>query len=331
MKDVKDKMDSPMPVAEMNQLLDVLKTTGATHIEVASVIGHPNFVTVSKQWADAIHARGMSVTWRCAHQNMEGLYNAPKFVGPQRKPQQFWIDESVKAFTSIKDSIKPGDEEAIYPERTEGIFQDATSFLDIAGLPLSYAQFFIALHDSLKSFPWQVGLSANNASELLTGWMPRELPNYAGVAVIDHYYDGDPVTYESEVRSIAKKYNVPVYVQEGSPDRFNIPTSVQADAYYAANKHMADDGVLVGFGSWSGWDSTPESIVDKVNGVYQLNYNGKALQFWWTSPSPSVTPTPQLLDTTFALGDELANTSYYPLTKNGVNLGYIKVYKRIPQ
>ena len=81
MKLTKDNMGNPMPESEMNQLLDVIKSTGATHVEIATVIGHPNFVQVSKQWADAIHQKGMKVTWRCAHQNMEGLYGQQKFTG----------------------------------------------------------------------------------------------------------------------------------------------------------------------------------------------------------------------------------------------------------
>lgn len=338
MKKTKDLMDNPMPISEMNQLLDVLKTTGATHIEAASVIGHPNFAMVSKQWADAIHIRGMFVTWRCAHQNMEGLYGATKFVGPLRKQQQFWIDEAVNAFTSIKDSIKAGDEEAIYPERTESIFQDATSFLDISGLPLSYAQFFISLHNALKIFPFTVGLSANNASELLTRWMPKELSDYAGVVSIDHYKDSDPVAYEKDIRTIYANYGKPVYVQEGSPDRFTKPTRAQADTYYAANKRMVDDGVLVSYGSWSGWNGAPESIVDKVNGVYILNDNGKSLQAWWTTSDVTPTPVPPVVtppavddDPFIKVGEEIPYSSYYPLTINGTLLGYVKLYKKIPQ
>jgi len=301
MKHTKDRMDNLMPVAEMNQLLDVLKTTGATHIEIATVIGHPNFAGYSRQWADAIHSKGMSVTWRCAHKNMEGLYGAPKFVGAARKPEQFWIDEAVNAFSFISDSIHLQDEEAIYPERTEGIFQDATAFIG-AGLPGSYATFFINLHNALKFLDWTVGLSANNASELMSGWMPSSLVNYKGVAVVDHYRDGDPVLYEKEIRDIKNKYGKPVYVQEGAPHRFTKPTKMECDAYYAVNKKLADEGILVGFGSWSGWAGNPESIVDKVNGLYQLNDNGLSLKAWWDGvvtpipvpqPIPSPTPSPE--------------------------------------
>lgn len=308
MKHTKDRMGDPMSVSEMNQLLDVLKTTGASHIEVATVIGHPNFVSYSKQWADAIHAKGMNVTWRCAHQNMEferdmngnptgkGLYGATSFIGVNRKPAQFWIDEAVKAATALGTLVKSGDEWAIYPERTEGIFSDNTAFL-WEGLPGSYAEFFINMNNACKAvLPTgaAMGLSANNGSELLNGWMPASLINYAGAVVIDHYRDGDPTLYETEVRAVGSRYNKPVYVQEGAPHRSARPTRAQANTYFAVNKKLADDGVLVGFGSWSGWAGTPESIVDKVGGVYELNESGESLKAWWgNTPTPEPTPDPE--------------------------------------
>lgn len=292
MKHVKDRMDNLLPTAEMNQLLDIYKSAGATHVEIATVIGHPNFVAHSQIWAAGIHARNMFATWRCAHWNMEGLYGQPKFVGGNRQTQQFWINAAVNAFTLIASSIQIGDEEAIYPERTEGIFNDNTSFLDPVGLPGTYATFFINLHEALKIFPWIVGKSANNGSELLSGWIPGSLINYAGEVVTDHYRDGDPALYEAEIRQMAANYGKPVYVQEGAPNRFATPTRAQSDAYNLVNEEMEDDGVLTGFGSWSGWSGTPESIVNKIAGIYSLNENGLSLQAWWGSfvPPPDTTP-----------------------------------------
>jgi len=338
MKQVKDRMDNPMPVTEMNQLLDVLKTTGATHIEVASVMGHPNFVSVSKQWADAIHARGMKVTWRCAHQNMEGLYGQQAYVGANRKPLQFWIDEAVRAVKALGPGIVVFDDEwAIYPERTEGIFQDSTAWIS-GGLPGSYAQFFIDMNEACGRIfqSMKIGLSANNASELLSTWMPRSLIDYATVAVVDHYRDGDPALYESEIRSINSKYGKPVYVQEGAPDRFNKPTRAQADAYFAVNKKLADEGILVGFGSWSGWTGTPEAILDLVNGKYVLNDQGLSLQAWWlgsggmgSPPEPAPQPTTQSI----VIGPEEPYKSGYKtyfrdLTIDGKLVGKIKTHRK---
>lgn len=320
MKLVKDNMDNPLPVAEMNQLLDVLKTTGNTHIEVASVIGHPNFYSISKQWADAIHSKGMAVTWRCAHINMEGLYNQPKFVGTSRQPVSFWTDEAVKAANSLGGVVKSVDEWAIYPERTEGIFQDSTSWIDPAGLPTTYADAFIDIHTKCQLYLPQgvkVGLSSNNASELLSGWMPAALINFSGTTVIDHYVDGNPTQYESDIRAIFAKYNKPVYVQEGAPNRFSQPTKAQADAYFAVNKKLSDDGVLAGFGSWSGWPGTPESIVDKVNGLYQLNEQGISLKSFWKAPG---------IMTLGAAGKKYSTYQYFDLLVDNQKIGKIKVY-----
>lgn len=297
MKYVKDLMDNPLPLNEINKLVDVYKSTGATHIDIPTVIGHPNFKSVSKLWGDAVHGKGLFVTWRCAHGNMEGLYGMTKYVGSLRKPTQFWIDEAVKAAKDLKDVIKSGDEWAVYPERTEGIFQDQTAFI-WEGLPGSFGQFLIDVHDACDEFlpdGVTIGLTANNASELLSGWMPRSLSDTFNVIVIDHYRDGEPGKYDSEVRAISQKYGKPVYVQEGAPHRFTPPTREQCDEFYAVNKKMDEDGILYGFGSWSGWTGTPESIIDSVNGEYVLNEHGKSLQAWWggvVPPEPPIPPDP---------------------------------------
>lgn len=295
MKHTKDRMDNPMLVAEIMQLLDTIKSTGATHVEVSTVIGHPNFVAHSELWANWIHTKGMKVTWRNAHINMEGLYNQPRFVGGNRKPVQFWIDEAVKAAQALRNIVQSGDEWAIYPERTEGIFSNNDAWI-FDGLPESYAQAFVAIHTACAAVltpGTKVGLSANNASELLSGWMPRSLIDYAGTAVVDHYRDGNPAQYEQEIRAISAKYGKPVYVQEGAPHRFIVPSKAESDAYYAVNKKLADENILVGFGSWSGWAGAPESI---INGDFTLNDNGLSLKNWWDgSPMPDPTPDPDPL------------------------------------
>lgn len=295
MKHTKDRMGFMMPTAEINALCDVYKDAGATHVEIATVIGHPNFVEYSKRWADVIRSKGMSITWRCAHANMEGLYNFPRFVGGNKKPAQFWVDEAVNAANQLEGIVRPGDEWAIYPERTEGIFDPNAAWIS-EGLPGSYAETFIKIHTSCKQVLPEgviIGRSANNASELLSGWMPKSLADYAQCVVIDHYRDGDAVLYEKEIRDIRARYAKPVYVQEGAPHRFSTPNRAQADLYYAANKRLADDGVLIGFGSWSGWSGNPESIINKTaDGKYALNDNGLSLKAWWDGITTIPTPTP---------------------------------------
>lgn len=290
MKWTKDRMDNMLPIADTNKLLDAYKLMGATHVDVSTVMSHPNFTQYTKLWLEATHAKGMFVTLRCAHKNMEGLYGADKYVGGNRKPQQFWIDEAVNQIKSLDQTVKPGDEIAIYPERTEGIFQDATAFLDPVILPTGYGGFFVNLHEAIKAVVPAgvvVGLSANNWSEYNSGWMPKIFSDKYNVVVIDHYVDGDPDKFDAQVRLVFQKYGKQVYVQEGAPSRFVVPTRAQADAYYAKIKKLDDDGVLYGFGSWSGWFGNPEST---INADYTLNDNGKSLQALFTG---TVTPPTQ--------------------------------------
>ena len=295
MKLTKDMMDEPLSTLEINKYLDLYKSIGATHVDIAQVIGHPEYKDSTTMWMNAVHAKGMSVTLRSAHQNMEfernpdgslkyradgkpaGLYGAEAFVGSNRKPANFWIDEAVNALKDLP--WKAGDEEAIYPERTEGIFSDDTAFL-FEGLPGSYADFFIQLHNAIKDVVPSgvvVGMSANNASELLSGWMPRSLSDKFGVVVVDHYVDGDPVKYEADIRKINQMYGKPVYVQESAPHRFEVPTHAEADAHYAVNKKLADEGILYGYGAWGGWVGNPESVITDTG----LTPAGIELRYWW--------------------------------------------------
>lgn len=285
MKLTKDKMNSPLSTLQVNKYLDLYKSIGATHVDVSTVIGHPEFAFYTKLWMDAVHAKGMFVTLRSAHQNMEGLYGVEKFVGANRKPAQFWIDEAVNALKDLP--WKAGDEIAIYPERTEGIFSDDTAFL-FEGLPGSYGEFFKNLHEAIRAVAPAgvvVGLSANNASELLSGWMPIVMSDTYGVVVVDLYVDGDPVKYEADIRAIYAKYGKPMHVQESAVHRFETPDKAKADAYYAVNKKLADEGILYGYGAWGGWAGNPESVITDTG----LTPAGESLKSWW---SGVVTPTP---------------------------------------
>ena len=291
MKVTKDKMESPLSLTQVNQYLDAYKSAGADRVDVATVMGHPNFQSYTKLWMDACHAKGLLVTLRSASREMEGLYGTPKAVGGARLPTQFYIDQAMNELKTLL--WQSGDEVAIFPERTEGVFADASSWISPTGLPGSYADFFIALHNALKTvLPAGVifGMSGNNASELLSGWMPASLINYAGMAVIDHYVDGNPTQYEADLRAIKNKYGKPIYVQEGAPHRFQAPTRAEADAYYAVNKKLADEGILGGYGAWGGWAGNPESI---IHSDFTLNDNGKSLQAWFAGmPTPTPIPTP---------------------------------------
>ena len=219
---------------------------------------------------------------------MEGLYGAPKFVGGARVVPQFWIDEAVNALKNLP--WKAGDTEAIYPERTEGIFSDSTAFLSISS-PNDYANFFLSLHGAIKTAipSITVGLSANNGSELLSGWMPKTLSDTFGYVVVDHYVDDNPAGYEADIRAMHARYGKPVYVQEGAVSRNAIPTRTQADAYYAVNKKLADEGILGGYGAWGGWFTNNESV---INSSFGLTDAGQSLAAWWGATIPEPAPEP---------------------------------------
>ena len=297
-------MGNPLSVAEIEQYLDVLKSVGAEKVGIAPVGGHPNFALVGKRWLDAIHAKGMKAICRFSHQNMEGTYGQGKYVGPSRQPIQFWIDKSGDMIRELGTSIQSGDEWAVYPERTEGIFQDATSWI-WPNTPDNYANAFISIHEGMRSIlPAGVilGMSANNASELLSGWMPKSLSDKYGVVAIDHYVDGDFIKLEADIRKIAQNYGKKVYLQEGAPHRFIAPTDQQARAYFDVLKRLDADGILYGFNFWGGWQGTPESLLTKTNGVWALNSQGEALKAWWTStPAPVPTPPTEIILTTSQL------------------------------
>jgi len=300
MKWTKDTHDTPPADAVIDKVIAGIKSTGATNIEVATVLGRPNWLEQSKRWADRIHAFG-SATWRCAHQEMEferksdgsitGLYGVTPAIGANRKPQQFYIDLAVQTILANPTLFKDGDEWAIYPERTEGIFNDSSSWIS-PNTPSAYADFYIRLADASAAAFAQigkkvtVGLSANNASEVLSGWMPMNIMQKAGYVVVDHYVDGDSARLESDLRTMKSRTGLPIYLQESAPHRMTNPTPEMISSYFKALTRLVEDGVLQKFGSWSGWIGNPESI---FNSDFTLNAHGQALKAFFT---PAVLPTP---------------------------------------
>src|SRR3990167_10925280 len=281
MKFQKDTMVNPPSDATIQKLVATAKEIGATHCEVSTVLVHPNFITQTSRWVKAIHDAGLLVTFRNAHMNMEftrnsngtfsGLYGSEAWIGGRRKDSQIYLEEARKMILDHPDWYRDGDEFALYPERTEGIFQDNTSWL-FPNSSDNYAQFFIRLFDIASDAFVQigkkvkVGLSANNGSELLSGWMPQSLFNKTGVIVMDHYLDNrDPEKYALDVQGVKQRYGKPVYIQEWA---FNRSSSNEVNdtpvirAYYAMFKRLVDEGSLYGLGYWGGWSAGGEGILN---------------------------------------------------------------------
>jgi hypothetical protein len=93
-----------------------------------------------------------------------------------------------------------GDIWAPFPERTEGIFQDSTSFISNsgAGVQTNYAQFFTDLKDVSDYAFSQLGLvgiltgyTGNNYSEVRSGWLQQSIFTQSGVISYDYYQNYD--------------------------------------------------------------------------------------------------------------------------------------------
>ncbi len=287
MKWTKDTMSSPPPDATLNSLIAIAKSAGATHCELAQPLGLTNTASEMLRWATKIHASGMNITFRPADVDMEGLYGHPKAVGTLRKPQQYYIDECVNFIKANLGLFKDGDEWCPFPERTEGIFQDATSWIS-PNDPTTYANFFINLANACQTtfgtIKVQTGLSTNNGSELLSGWMPQSLINRAGYICVDHYVDNNATQLDSDLRAMFARYNKPIYLQETAPDRFNTPTAAELTAYFNVLTKLVSDGVLQRMGYWGFWSGTPEGA---INADFTLNTTGQALKtFYNPVPTP---------------------------------------------
>jgi len=307
MKWTKDTMSNPPSDATIDSLVKAAKSAGATHCELAHPFGLSNTASEMKRWADKIHAAGMNITVRSADVDMEGLYGHAQAVGPNRKPTQYYIDEAVN-FIKANPIFKDGDEFAPFPERTEGIFQDATSWI-WPNDPGTYGAFFVSLADSCAAAFASIGknikcgLSSNNASELLSGWMSKAVSDKYGYVCIDHYVDGNPTQLDSDLRTIFSKYGKPIYLQESAPDRFTVPSAALIQSYFQVLTKLVTDGVLARYGYWGMWSGTPEAC---INADFTLNAVGLGLQaFQKTTPTP--TPTPDLTPRVVALETAVAN------------------------
>ena len=95
-----------------------------------------------------------------------------------------------------------GDVWAPFPERTEGIFNDNDAFISNSspGVQQNYADFFNDLKDVSDAAFTSIGVpgvitgyTANNYSEVRSGWLSPSIFDKAGVTAYDYYlaYDGD--------------------------------------------------------------------------------------------------------------------------------------------
>ncbi|MBL8031228.1 MAG: fibronectin type III domain-containing protein [Candidatus Doudnabacteria bacterium] len=265
-------------------------------------------------WADTIHANGARVLWRGTWSGIEGIYNFPARVGTNRFPtgtvasaptdgNTTWLGKTYAYIVSHPSYFADGDIWAPLPERTEGIFQDATSFLpyDGAGIQANYANFFMDLQKvSATAFSVigkrvQTGWTAQNFSEVKSGWLPNSLFDAADIVVVDHYgIIHTAAEMENDLRAISTQRGKQVFLQEWG-DYWNSGLDAASRKVYLQNMYgvfqkLANEGILAGFNYWGGWDNNAEGILTSTNGVYSINDRGATLaQFFGANPSTDPT------------------------------------------
>lgn len=198
-----------------------------------------------------------------------------------------WLGKIYTFITSHPTYFANGDLWAILPERTEGIFSDSTSFLPYStpGVQANYRNFFRDLKTVSDYAFAQIGVSvttgmtANNFSELNSGWLPQEVFTDAGIIAYDYYgSDRTPTEMETNTRAVyaAKGSSLKMFHQEWG-DYWNTTLSdTDRETYlrsmYAAFSRLAADGILVGFNYWRATTTNGDySTVDSLEGILK-NY-----------------------------------------------------------
>jgi hypothetical protein len=329
MKYTKDTMQGqPSDLAIQNIVSTIVGTINPTHISIATPLDHTSAYPTppsprtaeafTKKWTDTIHANGKKVIFRGTWSGIEGIYNFPKLVGANRFPagtkisaptdgNTTWLGKIYKYIIDNPELFADGDIWAVLPERTEGIFQDSTSFLPHsgAGIQTNYTNFFNDLKyvsDAAFSKIGKnvvTGLTANNYTEVASTWLPQSIFDTAGMTVVDHYGSNHtPEEMESDLRKIYALRGKKVFLQEWG-DYWNTSlTSTQRAAYLTSMfqvwQKLANEGILVGYNYWGAWPNNLEGILtDLGNNTFMVNDRGLMLaQFYAGNNTGTISPTP---------------------------------------
>lgn len=324
MKLQKDNVNNPLSVSDLQKIVVTYKSLGVTHVAVSVPMDYPTYY---KQWADAIHQVGLSVLHRPTWNAIEGLYGVTQAVGVNRPPDtiNYWRNKTKAFITNNSGVFADGDLWGPLPERTEGIFNDSTSFLpnDGAGVQTNYTIFFNGLlDDSVAAFQIigkkvNQGFTTNNYSEIASGWIQQGLFDKAGRTVADHY--GLTHTTEemnSNLRGIFTQHNHIIFLQEWSNywDTVSTTNFANTKAMFDTFDMLLADGIINGFNYWGGWPGAVESI---LNHDYTLNDKGRLLQQYFggitvipnppQSNSVSVNPAGKQINGNLYLHDIIVN------------------------
>lgn len=232
-----------------------------------------------------IHEEKLNVLHRGTFCEIEGIWGYEKAVGEKRKPQSYYFDKIREYISKNPDFFEDGDIWAPLPERTENIWSDQSSFLPHAGgIQSNYVSFFNELRDVSDDAFSKIGksvitgMTANNWSEVNSGWLPKELFIHNGIVSFDHYgINHTPEEMDAHLTA-TKALNLPMFHQEWS-DYWNASLPEPERLAYLRKMYevftkFVDQGDLIGFNYWGGWPKTGESI---LNNDLTVNSYGKLL------------------------------------------------------
>jgi hypothetical protein len=182
-----------------------------------------------------------------------------------------------------------GDIFAPYPERTEGIFQDATSFLPGDDIQNRYVAFYEMVKEVAEAAFASIGktvicgLTSNNYSEVNSGWIPTQFFIDAGITAVDHY--GITHTKEemaADLTGIHNSRGFDVFLQEWGDYWNQGMGETERLAYlidfYTMLAGLAVSGILIGFNYWGGWEGSAEGILEETGGLWSLGSRGLLLK-----------------------------------------------------
>jgi hypothetical protein len=336
MKWNKDHMNSQQTDTVIQTVINLLvKTFNPTHIAIAAplntdaqfraagTIPSPRTAeTYYQKWCDTIHAAGSKVLHRGTLSEIEGIWGFTKAVGSNRIPAGTASSAATDGTTTLlgrmyqhinrlatSGAIVSGDILAFLPERTEGIFSDSTAFLPNtgAGVQTNFVNFFADLRTientilaNLSITGVITGYTANNFSELSSGWLPAGIFTTPNIVAFDHYGTADSSatssTMNNDLRTVySAKGNLSLFHQEWA-DHWNgsMPENQRLKylkGFYDMWQKLANEGKLIGFNYWGGWSSSEgsaESILDSLGGGnYRVNSRGLLLASYFKQLNPS--------------------------------------------
>jgi len=287
----------------------------------------------TKEWCDLIHAAGMKVLHRGPFCGQEAIYNFPYFkygstdfiaAGTASTAasdgETTWCGRVRRYIVNNVGQThwQSGDVFAPMPEATTHAF-DGNMWVSSAGSGLqanfyeAFKQFKLTADAVFATWGLSVTfMSHNNFSEVASGWIPGQLFTDQNVTGADYYgqYRGSgvvkPGDYVIDVEGVYSSKGKPFFYGEwGDIKGEAIPavSNIQErlaylrQFYNAHRDYVVNNGKMIGFNYWGGWEGQNTSILYKdSNGKYKLNARGIILKNYFRNgdcPRTPVTTTEQ--------------------------------------